>query len=277
MATEVSVVMLKPDGYARGEVRAALKESLARSDLEVVTRYSTVLTEVDVLDIWPKFKAGVYPVGSAMIRRYATSGPIEVWVLTGEGAVKKCRAARDELRARFGTLSFANLAHAPGNAAEAGPNVAKFMALERGTDCPQDNFMSRKRGVWGPLANLPLAEIESAADLVWSRAQEDGWGHVWRPDLDGSFEAVATYEVIWRHRPIHTIDSIVSALCDAMPWAGAADGLGAFVLMEVFGSAPVASGDALKMSNVVARLQASRVPATVRESCAAPWQRPVSP
>ena len=86
---DLSMLLIKPDGYRRREVRRHLDDLLSASDLHVVRRYPIRLTDDDILDIWPKFARTKYPITAELLRLYMTSGVCEAIVVCGSDVVAR--------------------------------------------------------------------------------------------------------------------------------------------------------------------------------------------
>ncbi|MER6469719.1 hypothetical protein [Streptomyces collinus] len=228
---ELSVLVVKPDGYRSPRVREYLDVLLAASPLSVELRYEVCLEDEDVLDTWPKFAGPKYPITAELLRLYLTSGPCEVIVVRGPDVVRRCAELRGKVRARFGTSAFANCVHTPTEPHEIGPNVEKYLvSLPTGQPFVRHRDEGGTEGISGRLSAVPRSVLLAEARAFFRTAQNDGWRAAWRPrPAGGAFGAC-----LLPGDP-HSVDHGMSLIADALPELTPREVISAYVEAEVEG------------------------------------------
>ncbi|MEU9341259.1 hypothetical protein AB0D74_08565 [Streptomyces sp. NPDC048278] len=235
---DLSVLVVKPDGYRSPQVREYLDTLLDASGLSVELRYEACLEDEDVLDTWPKFAGPKYPITAELLRLYLTSGPCEVVVVRGPDVVRRCAEVRGEVRARFGTSAFANCVHTPTEPHEIAPNVEKYLvSLPTGQPFTRHRDEGVTVGITGRLAAVPRSVLLGEARAFWKTAQRDGWRAAWRPrPRGGAFGAC-----LLPGDP-HSVDHGMSLIADALPGLTPREVISAYVEAEVEGRSCLLTG-----------------------------------
>ncbi|MGW0964975.1 hypothetical protein [Streptomyces sp. NPDC002516] len=235
---ELSVLVVKPDGYRCPQAREYVDVLLEASRLSVELRYEVCLEDEDVMDTWPKFAGPKYPITAELLKLYLTSGPCEVVVVRGPDVVSRCVEVRSKVRARFGTSAFANCVHTPTEPHEIAPNVEKYLvSLPTGQPFVRHRDEGTTEGITGRLAAVPRSDLLGEARAFWRTAQEDGWRAAWRPRPDGG-----EFDACLLPGDPHSVDHGMSLIADALPEATAREVISAYVEAEVEGRSCLLSG-----------------------------------
>ncbi|MFF4486154.1 hypothetical protein ACFY0F_06580 [Streptomyces sp. NPDC001544] len=262
---ELSVLVVKPDGYRSPRVREYVDVLLDASPLSVELRYEVCLEDEDVLDTWPKFAGPKYPITAELLKLYLTSGPCEVIVVRGPEVVRRCAQLRAEVRARFGTSAFANCVHTPTEPHEIGPNVEKYLvSLPTGRPFVRHLDEGATVGITGRLAAVPRSVLLSEARAFWRTAQEDGWRAAWRGRPAGG-----AYGTCLLPGDPHSVDHGMSLIADALPGLTPREVISAYVEAEVEGWSCLLSGTREQARDLAALLTAQGLYTEVRAMAAA--------
>ncbi|MFE2102374.1 hypothetical protein [Streptomyces sp. PTD9-10] len=257
---ELSVLVVKPDGYRCPQVREYVDELLQASRLTVELRYEVCLEDEDVMDTWPKFAGPKYPITAELLRLYLTSGPCEVIVVRGPDVVRRCAHLRGEVRARFGTSAFANCVHTPTEPQEIGPNVEKYLvSLPTGQPFTRHRDDGVTEGISGRLAALPRSVLLAEARAFWGTAQKEGWRAAWRSRPEGG-----GFGACLLPGDPHSVDHGMSLIADALPGLTVREVISAYVEAEVEGWSCLLSGTRAEARELARLLAAQGLYAEVR-------------
>lgn len=236
-SAEISLLILKPDGYRLAHVKHLFESELEASGLKVVNRYNAVFSESDVLDIWPRFEASKFPLSAVLTRLYMTSGTSEVVVVQGTDVVARCVSLRRKVREQYGYSAVANGVHTPSEPFEVRWNVDKLVhCLPNGSPYQRPLEESPLEGIWGGLATKSREDLKTAAESMWKIQLEGGWEQIWRPAVEGS------HVTSIRPGDPKSIDFGMSLLYEAVEDFSVQDAISAYLSAEIFGKAPVAWG-----------------------------------
>ncbi len=257
---ELSVLVVKPDGYRSPQVREYVDVLLEASRLGVELRYEVCLEDEDVMDTWPKFAGPKYPITAELLRLYLTSGPCEVVVVRGPDVVRRCVEVRSKVRARFGTSAFANCVHTPTEPHEIAPNVEKYLvSLPTGRPFARHRDEGTTAGITGRLAALPRPVLLGEARAFWRTAQDDGWRAAWRPrQAGGAFDAC-----LLPGDP-HSVDHGMSLIAEALPGSTPREVISAYVEAEVEGWSCLLTGTETQARDLAGLLAARGLYTEVR-------------
>lgn len=258
-ADRLSVLLLKPDGYALPGLRDHLDRLIEQHRLRVVTRYTVTLDARDVEDVWPKLAAGPYPVAHQLTLHYMTGGTSEAIVVSGPDVVARCTAIRTEVRRDFGDTVFANRLHTPTEPEEVAPCVGKFLhSLPNGVPHTRHHDPGSARGAFGRLAALPSSEIRSTALDVWRRQRSSGWQSF---RLETAAGEHATYLL---PGDSHSIDYGMSVIAEVLPELSLEQIITAYIEMDVRGESRLHSGTAEETALLADRITAAGLFAQAR-------------
>lgn len=232
-----SVLVLKPDGVASGVARQDLLALIEQHELSIVLAYGTVFRDEDVEDLWPKLsRSGRYPIAAEMNVLYMTSGPSEVYAVTGASAVERCVQIRTSMRAVFGTSGVRNCVHTPSEPHEVEPNWRKLAH-----DLPSRHRHARGKddavteGAWGRLAAVPPGLRAAGARSVWDRIVR---AEALEPPLDDG-----PTSLVLRPGDPQSIDYGVSVLMELRRDWTVSDAIAAYFTAELTGAAVIMRGE----------------------------------
>ncbi len=233
---ETSVVLLKPDGYSSTPIRSMVHELLARNGLREELRYTMVLDEEDVLDVWPRFASTKYPLSRLLTCLYMTSGPSEVMIVHGPSAASRAHRIKTEVRSVHGAGMFANAIHTPSGPIEVAGALDKFRdCVPKGVPYMRHTYPEQTDGIWGRLAAVGVVELGAAVTRIWSRRDEQGWAALRRMGQ-------APPVTLLHGGDPHSIDYGMSALAHIFPSWDFDEVIRAYLEADVFGEAILCTG-----------------------------------
>jgi hypothetical protein len=241
----LSIILIKPDGYESEEVRSCIYHLIQKSELKELLKYPATLQRDDVLDIWPKLGTEKYPISREFSFLYMTSGISEVIVVSGDSVENKCSHIKKEVRNRFGTGMFCNCIHTPIGEIETLSTVNKFLYhLPENKPFLRHLDQGETLGIWGQLAKERPELLRKAAEAVWKRKESGGWEAIKRNAESGK------YNLYLLPGDPHSIDYGMSILYETMPQWPIEHIYCAYLEAEAFGRAILSSGERQTMQNL---------------------------
>ncbi|GJF33426.1 hypothetical protein KNE206_61260 [Kitasatospora sp. NE20-6] len=208
--TPTAFYLLKPDALVDAEVPRRARELLP--GLEVVDERDVTLTPAQVSALWAENRSELRPIASSFLGLYLVGRTSRLVTVRGAQALAGVIGLKRRLRREYGQGAFANVVHAPSDPWENEDHAAVLEGRERppgpGTP-PRGNPPASPRVV-----ALGPARVLREVSAVWRQAHDEGWPSlaVSAPDAPAAVWLVAD--------DVHSIDSAVSALWDALPQLG---------------------------------------------------------
>lgn len=196
-----SFLLFKPDAVRRGLVDDSLT-AFVPAGLRVRERHTLHLSEAGIAGVWAGIDPQRRPLTAGLMRRYLSSGPVELVRVGGPDAVAGTLALKSAIRQRYGAVYYANLVHSPDSAEEARRELDVFLG---GRFDPRATFRLTAARWHGWEAHA----LETGLDAWWASVPEQAgrWPTCWSPPLTESqyrvhvrakrHWAVAFDEVTW--------------------------------------------------------------------------------
>ncbi|MGO6984223.1 hypothetical protein [Rhizobium leguminosarum] len=245
-STTRSVLILKPDAAGTLTGRDLSQQLIREEGLNIFHDYSHQFSYADVLDTWPKYASGRYPISTGFGCAYMTSGPSHIFLVEGVDAVKKCHTVRTRFRQSWGDAMFSNGMHTPTEPYELAPTLAKFAdAIPNGTPHQRHEDTGTTDGIFGRLASIAPARLQGIIAAVWQELeslQADPAGCSQLPSL-----------VLLPGDP-NSIDFGMSALVEIFPTLTAPEVMKIYLRAEKHSSATIVSAPIEQLQSCFDRL-----------------------
>lgn len=209
--SEVSFLLVKPDGMELPAVIGRIEDFLGESGLTVVADFRTRLDALHVAKLWPQFTADKCPYTFELLRCYVAARDCRIIVVQGAGAIATCQRLKHQIRREFSATAFANRLHCPSNDIELRfqlpvvcPPLANRLRLEAAAT-PSNSYP----GVFGRLAKrLPIDVHQDIAAIIEHTALAR------LPNADLGKPGLMGVELMLHNDADHSLDFVASCLAE---------------------------------------------------------------
>jgi hypothetical protein len=243
--TSMSFYLLKPDALVRRDV--VLRAEKLLGGVTIVEERDVVLTAPQVSALWAENRSELHPIASAFLELYLVGQTSRLVTVDGDGALETVILLKRQLRREYSQGAFANVVHAPSDAWENEDHAAILGERERP---PKPGTGLQGIPAAANVTSLTADEVRRAVLSVWQQVQEEGWASL---AVRAPSEPAAAWLVA---DDVHSMDSAVSALWDALPQLSLRGAITRVCEAERTGQALVIAGSVTVVSVAAERLRA---------------------